>query len=86
MTRHGRILAGQKHFRALRARRRHTPTDACNDVESTSQAEYAGSIPIIGSTKSQINAISAPKTLDLRMSLVAGLSLTVQSTSPETIC
>jgi hypothetical protein len=28
--------------------------------------------------KSQIKAISAPKTLDLHLSLVAGLSLTVQ--------
>ncbi|EPQ72830.1 hypothetical protein MMEU_4212 [Mycobacterium marinum str. Europe] len=35
-----------------------TRHDALGHVESTSQAEYAGSIPVIGSTKSQFRGLA----------------------------
>ena len=46
---HGRVFAGQGDS--------WTSVDSCKRPESTSQVEYAGSIPVIGSTSTSGNAV-----------------------------
>ena len=49
MDLYGRIRTGQRRFLALRDGPGHPAPNPSKLVESTSQAEYAGSIPVIGS-------------------------------------
>jgi hypothetical protein len=46
----------------------------CSHSENTSQAEYAGSIPVIGSVITAVQSVVAQKSLGLGLRLVAILS------------
>jgi hypothetical protein len=52
----GQILAGQSAIPGLEFEPWQTAGDPGGRVEPTSQAEYAGSIPIIGSDLTSVNA------------------------------
>jgi hypothetical protein len=82
---HGRYPAGGRGIQHAQEGLR-TNTDSQKLSESTSQAEYAGSIPVIGSTKHQLSGIVSNLRHPPRAILDRRLTVGRRHTCPKGVC
>jgi hypothetical protein len=79
---YGLIPAGQSRIPRLHVGRWQTPADPGRGVESTSQAEYAGSIPVIGSTSDVMKERGLRSLCPFRASMLGVLTLSTTKEAP----